>query len=108
MGSCPTVPISQSELAGFYDTQLNAFRAKYTGIPSPVSNRNHCYFWPDWASNAKVELANGMRMDANYNHYPASLDRHEARLPQRRRLPDAPRRHRRRPDRRLPGQTHSR
>ena len=70
MGSCPTVPISQSELAGFYDTQLNAFRAKYTGIPSPVSNRNHCYFWPDWASNAKVELANGMRMDANYNHYP--------------------------------------
>ena len=26
--------------------------------------------WPDWASEAKIELARGIRMDANYYHYP--------------------------------------
>ena len=35
-----------------------------------VSSRTHCVYWPDWASNAKVELARGIRMDANYYHYP--------------------------------------
>jgi hypothetical protein len=29
-------------------------------------------FWPDWASAAKVELANGIRLDTNYYHYPGS------------------------------------
>jgi hypothetical protein len=37
-----------------------------------VSSRTHCVYWPDWASNAKVELAHGIRMDANYYHYPSS------------------------------------
>jgi hypothetical protein len=71
-GSCPTVPISQSELAAIFDTQLASWRAKYTSIPTPVSSRTHCVFWPDWASNAKVELANGIRLDANYYHYPGT------------------------------------
>ncbi len=35
-------------------------------------SRTHCVFWPDWASNAKVEAARGIRMDANYYHYPGS------------------------------------
>ena len=35
-----------------------------------MSSRTHCVYWPDWASNAKVELARGIRMDANYYHYP--------------------------------------
>ena len=38
--------------------------------PAQVSSRTHCVYWPDWASNAKVELARGIRMDANYYHYP--------------------------------------
>ena len=41
-------------------------------MPAPVSSRTHCVYWPDWASSAKVELAHGMRMDANYYHYPSS------------------------------------
>jgi concanavalin A-like lectin/glucanase superfamily protein/Big-like domain-containing protein len=71
-GSCPTSAISQSELAAVYDTQLAQFRARYTSVPLPVSSRTHCVFWPDWDSNAKVELARGIRMDANYYHFPGS------------------------------------
>jgi hypothetical protein len=70
VSSCQTTPITESELAAFYDTQLTSFRAKYTGIPNQASSRTHCVYWPDWASNAKVELARGIRMDANYYHYP--------------------------------------
>ena len=70
IGSCPSATMTEAELGAFYDTQLDKFQAKYTSVPSPVSNRNHCVYWPDWASNAKVELARGMRMDANYYHYP--------------------------------------
>ena len=40
--------------------------------PSPVSSRTHCVDWPDWASEAKVELAHGIRMDGNYYHFPAA------------------------------------
>ena len=72
VASCPTSAISQAELSTYFDTQLSAFQAKYSGLPSPVSNRNHCYYWPEWASTPKVELAHGMRMDANYNHFPES------------------------------------
>jgi hypothetical protein len=72
VGSCPTTPQSQSVLAAAFATQLASWRAKYTSLPSPVSNRTHCVFWPDWVSVAKVELALGMRLDANYYHYPGS------------------------------------
>jgi hypothetical protein len=71
-GSCPVVPISESELAAVFDIQLAQFQAKYTSLPAPVSSRTHCVFWPDWASNARVELARGIRLDANYYHYPGS------------------------------------
>jgi fibronectin type 3 domain-containing protein len=69
-GSCPTAPLSQDQLAAGYDSQLTSFRAKYTSIPAPATSRTHCVFWPDWASNAKVELVEGIRLDANYYHYP--------------------------------------
>ncbi len=71
-GSCPTAPITEAELGAGFDTQLAQFRAKYTSLPGPFSSRSHCVFWPDWASKAKVELARGIRIDANYYHYPGS------------------------------------
>jgi hypothetical protein len=71
-GSCPAVPQSESELTVGFDLQLAEFRARYTGVSGPVTSRTHCVFWPDWATNAKVELAHGIRLDANYYHYPAS------------------------------------
>ena len=66
-GTLPT----RSELEGYFDSQLSAFAARYTGVPSPVSSRTHCVLWPDWATVPKVELARGIRLDANYYHYPA-------------------------------------
>src|SRR6185295_3136147 len=53
-------------------TQLAQFQAKYTSLPPQVSSRTHCVYWPDWLSTAKVELAHGIRMDANYYHFPGS------------------------------------
>ena len=70
VASCPTSPMSAEQLSAVFDQQLGLFQARYVTIPSPVSNRTHCVYWPDWASNAKVERAHGMRMDANYYHYP--------------------------------------
>ena len=70
VASCPTTPISAAELAAFYDTQLTSWQAKYTSVPAPSSSRTHCVYWPDWVSNATVELERGIRMDANYYHYP--------------------------------------
>ncbi|NUT54739.1 MAG: hypothetical protein HOQ03_01980, partial [Thermoleophilia bacterium] len=70
VSSCPTAAITADELGTYYDTQLASFQSKYTSLPAPVSSRTHCVFWPDWISNAKVELARGIRMDANYYHYP--------------------------------------
>ena len=68
--SCPPNAISESELGAYFDSQLLQWQAKYTSLPSPVSDRIHCVFWPGWITSAKVELAHGMRMDANYYHYP--------------------------------------
>jgi hypothetical protein len=56
----------------FYTPQLNAFAAKYTGLPAPVTSRTHCVEWADWATQPKVELAHGIRLDTNYYHYPGS------------------------------------
>ena len=72
VSSCPTTAITAAELSAYFDTQLSSWAAKYTSQPAPVSSRTHCVFWPDWVSNAKVELAHGIRMDANYYHYPAA------------------------------------
>ena len=70
VSSCPTTATSAEELDTFYATQLAAFQAKYTSVPTQVSSRTHCVYWPDWVSNANVELAHGIRMDANYYHFP--------------------------------------
>jgi len=63
---------SVSDLQNFYTSQLNAFRAKYTGLPSPVSNRTHCIAWSDYATQPQVELSNGIRFDTTYYYYPSS------------------------------------
>ena len=59
-------------LPGIFDEQLLAFRTRYSTIPAPVSQRMHCVTWTDWATQAKVELANGIRLDTNYYYYPSS------------------------------------
>jgi hypothetical protein len=70
VSSCPSATMTEAELGTYYDNDLAQFQTKYTSVPAPVSSRTHCVYWPDWASNAKVELARGIRMDTNYYHYP--------------------------------------
>ena len=71
LGSCPTTSMDPEDIAAVFDNQMQQFAARYPGVPAPATNRNHCVYWPDWASMAKIQLARGMRMDANYYHFPA-------------------------------------
>jgi fibronectin type 3 domain-containing protein len=72
VGSCPTVVPSIDAFAAAFDNQLAQFHAEFPSAPNPVSSRTHCVEWPDWASEPKIELARGIRMDANYYHFPQS------------------------------------
>jgi hypothetical protein len=72
VGSCPATVPTPAELAAAFDTQLQQWAARYTSVPSPISSRTHCVEWPDWVSEAKIELARGIRMDANYYHFPSA------------------------------------
>jgi hypothetical protein len=72
VASCPTATMTQAQLDAYFATQLSAFVARFTSIPPPATSRTHCVYWPDWASNAKVELAHGIRLDGNYYHFPGA------------------------------------
>jgi hypothetical protein len=63
---------SLANLQSTYTSQLADWKSTYTSVPSPTTNRYHCIVWSDWASQPKAELANGMRLDANYYYYPGS------------------------------------
>jgi hypothetical protein len=65
-------PSSEAQLNGDYRDQLIDFRARYTGVPSPQTSRTHCVTWSDYATQPKVELSHGIRLDTNYYHYPDS------------------------------------
>ena len=68
---CNATPATPTQMAAMFDSQLAAFTAKYTSVPAQVTSRTHCVEWPDWASEPKIELARGIRLDGNYYHYPA-------------------------------------
>ena len=38
----------------------------------PSTNRTHCIAWSDWATQPKVELQNGIRLDTNYYYWPSA------------------------------------
>jgi Domain of unknown function (DUF4082)/Bacterial Ig-like domain len=63
---------TDASLAQTFSTQLSRWRNKYRSLPSPVSNRTHCLLWSNWLGEPRTELANGMRLDANYYYYPPS------------------------------------
>jgi Domain of unknown function (DUF4082)/Bacterial Ig-like domain/Bacterial Ig domain len=60
-----------ASLATTYSDQLADFRAKFPSAPALKTERHHCIVWSDWASGAKVELANGIRLDTSYYYWPA-------------------------------------
>ena len=59
-----------SSLQGYYTTQLTEWRAKYTSLPSPLTQRHHCLVWSDWSTGAEVEAANGIRLDTSFYFWP--------------------------------------
>jgi hypothetical protein len=70
--ACPSTLPTPADLANVFDTEITAFVARYPSLPPLASSRTHCVEWPDWASEAKIELQRGIRMDGNYYHYPQS------------------------------------
>ena len=63
---------SYQSLQDMYTTQLGQWRAAYSSVPSPTTSRFHCIVWSDWVSQARAELASGIRLDTNYYYYPGS------------------------------------
>ena len=61
-----------ASLAATFSTQLSQFRAKYTSLPGPLTNRTHCLVWSDWFSEPTTERANGIRMDVTYYYWPSA------------------------------------
>jgi Big-like domain-containing protein len=53
-----------------FTQDLATFAAKYTNLPAQKTNRTHCIPWSDWATQPKVELNHGVRLDENYYYYP--------------------------------------
>jgi hypothetical protein len=70
-GGCLASPSTPAQFSAMLSTQLGQLAAQFPGVPAPVSSRSHCVEWIDWASVAKIELEQGIRMDANYYHFPA-------------------------------------
>ncbi len=58
------------ELENFYSSQLDDFAGTFPSLPAPASNRTHCIAWGDWATQAEVELAHGIRLDTNWYYHP--------------------------------------
>jgi hypothetical protein len=61
-----------ASLAADFNTQMIAFRAKFTSVAAPATNRTHCIVWSDWDSTPLEELDNGIRLDTNYYYFPGS------------------------------------
>lgn len=57
-------------LESAYAGQLASWSARLPSIPLPSTNRTHCIAWSDWATQPKVELAHGIRLDTNYYYWP--------------------------------------
>jgi len=68
-GNC--VDFTLDSLTQLYTEQTAAFFDKFSSVQPLSTMRHHCIVWSDWASGAKVELANGIRLDTTYYFWPA-------------------------------------
>ncbi len=59
-----------SSLEADFAGMLFDFATKYASVPPPSTSRTHCIAWSDWASQPKVELDHGIRLDTNYYYWP--------------------------------------
>jgi PKD repeat protein len=63
---------TQASLDTVFTDQLVPFRTRFPSLADPVTNRTHCVVWSDWASQPKVELQHGVRLDTTYYYWPSS------------------------------------
>lgn len=63
---------TSSSLNSSISTQLTQLRSQLPGISVPQTHRTHCMVWSDWATAAKVQAQNGIRMDVNYYYWPGN------------------------------------
>ncbi|MDO3416879.1 DUF4082 domain-containing protein, partial [Hymenobacter sp. BT770] len=59
-----------TSLRNDFTTQLGQWTANFPSLTKPVTHRTHCIAWSDWASEPKIELENGIRLDDNYYYWP--------------------------------------
>jgi FlgD Ig-like domain len=52
-------------------SELAIFAQKFPSLAAPKTTRTHCISWSDWASQPKVDLAHGIRLNADYYYFPA-------------------------------------
>lgn len=64
------VDFTPDSLRKAYDEQTHTFRNKFKSLSAPATVRHHCIVWSDWASAAKLQLANGIRLDTSYYFWP--------------------------------------
>ncbi|MCF0074114.1 DUF4082 domain-containing protein [Dyadobacter sp. CY261] len=61
----------ENSLRGFFSDQLADLSTNFPGLSPTITLRTHCIAWSDWATMPKLELENGIRLDANYYYWPA-------------------------------------
>jgi hypothetical protein len=61
-----------TSLDSFYAQQVPDWKAKYTSLTAPITQRHHCIAWSDWSSGADVQFNYGMRLDTSYYFWPPS------------------------------------
>ncbi|WP_436496919.1 DUF4082 domain-containing protein [Actinokineospora sp. HUAS TT18] len=66
-GCANWTPIS---LEATFHSELRAFADRFPSLPPQTGSRTHCIVWSDWATQPKVELSKGIRMDLNYYYAP--------------------------------------
>jgi len=70
--------VDRDQLGRRFDEDLALFAATYPSLPAPTSNRTHCGQVIDYASEAELETARGIRFDATSYFYPRNWVRDTA------------------------------
>lgn len=63
---------SPFEYDNYVGTQFTQLKNFFPSITEIVTNRTHCITWSDWATVAKIQAQNGIRLDCNYYYWPES------------------------------------
>ncbi|HEY1007273.1 MAG TPA: N,N-dimethylformamidase beta subunit family domain-containing protein, partial [Sphingobacteriaceae bacterium] len=61
-----------ASLTETWTSQGGTLRNQLPGLNPFATSRTHCMPWSDWATQAKVQAARGVRIDVNYYYWPGS------------------------------------